>query len=86
MSSDLVPVVCYLHIAKPPCCPVFQIVRNLRGTDKSQFRTDVSSMICSRPLSAVDDLNSQLRPVLDVHAPAARREVTQRKLRPSCVP
>ena len=78
MSSDYVPVVCYLDIAKPPCCPVFQIVRNLRSIDKSQFRTDVSSMNSSRPPSTVDDFISQPRSVLDIHAPATRREVTQR--------
>ena len=78
MSSDHVPVVCYMHIAKPPCCPVFQIARNLRGINKSQFRTDVSFMICSGPLSAVDDLNSHL----DIHAPSTRRGVTRRKSAP----
>ena len=75
-------MVCCLDIAEPPRCPVLQIVRNLRGIEKSQVRTDISSMFCCRPPSTVDDFNSQLRSVLDVHAPAARREVTQRKSAP----
>ena len=50
MSSDHVPVMCFLDIAEPPCCPVFQIIGNLRSVDESQFRRDVSSMICTRRL------------------------------------
>ena len=52
-SSDHVPVAFYLAIAMPPCCPLCQIIRNLRSIDKSHFRTDVSS-------STVDDFNFQL--------------------------
>ncbi|KAL8618543.1 hypothetical protein ACOMHN_021812 [Nucella lapillus] len=41
MTSDHMPVMCYLDIAKPASTPVFQTVRNLRAIDKSQFRADV---------------------------------------------
>ena len=58
---------------------MFQIVRNLRGIEKSQLRTDASSMVCSRLPSTVDDFNSQLKSAFDVHAPSACRQVTQRK-------
>ena len=54
---------CYPDIAKPQCCPLLQTTRNLRCSDKSQFRTDVSSSTSSQHPSAVDDFNSQLRSV-----------------------
>ena len=55
--------------------PVFQIIRNLRKIDRTQFRADVAATLTNRPPTSADDFNSTLRAVLDNHARATRREV-----------
>ncbi|KAL8589240.1 hypothetical protein ACOMHN_017041 [Nucella lapillus] len=82
LTSDHMPVMCYLDIAKPASTPVFQTVRNLRAIDKSQFRADVAAVFHNQPPTTVEQLEAHLRAVLDVHAPAIRRLQTQRRSSP----
>ncbi|KAL8573985.1 hypothetical protein ACOMHN_029432 [Nucella lapillus] len=82
LTSDHMPVMCYLDIAKPASTPVFQIVRNLRAIDKSQFRADVAAVFHNQPPATVEQLEAHLRAVLDVHAPAIRLLQTQRRSSP----
>ncbi|KAL8588447.1 hypothetical protein ACOMHN_024549 [Nucella lapillus] len=82
LTSDHMPVMCYLDIAKPASTPVFQTVRNLRAIDKSQFRADVAAVFHNQPPAMVEQLEAHLRAVLDVHAPAIRRLQTQRRSSP----
>ncbi|KAL8578691.1 hypothetical protein ACOMHN_045680 [Nucella lapillus] len=82
LISDHMPVMCYLDIAKPASTPVFQIIRNLRAIDKSQFRADVAAVFHNQPPVMVEQLEAHLRAVLDVHAPAIRRLQTQRRSSP----
>ncbi|KAL8595563.1 hypothetical protein ACOMHN_025600 [Nucella lapillus] len=82
LTSDHMPVMCYLDIAKPASTPVFQTVRNLRAIDKSQFRADVAAVFHNQPPATVEQLEAHLRAVLDVHAPAIRRLQTQRRSSP----
>ncbi|KAL8579614.1 hypothetical protein ACOMHN_025567 [Nucella lapillus] len=82
LTSDHMPVMCYLDIAKPASTPVFQTVRNLRAIDKSQIRADVATVFHNQPPATVEQLEAHLRAVLDVHAPAIRRLQTQRRSSP----
>ncbi|KAL8607438.1 hypothetical protein ACOMHN_024463 [Nucella lapillus] len=82
LTSDHMPVMCYMDIAKPASTPVFQTVRNLRAIDKSQFRADVATVFHNQPPVTVEQLEAHLRAVLDVHAPAIRRLQTQRRSSP----
>ncbi|KAL8562436.1 hypothetical protein ACOMHN_008580 [Nucella lapillus] len=82
LTSDHMPVMCYLDIAKPASTYVFQTVRNLRAIDKSQFRADVAAVFHNQPPATVEQLEAHLRAVLDVHAPAIRRLQTQRRSSP----
>ncbi|KAL8615958.1 hypothetical protein ACOMHN_034634 [Nucella lapillus] len=82
LTSDHMPVMCYLDIAKPASTPVFQTVRNLRAIDKSQFRADVAAVFHNQPPATVEQLEAHLIAVLDVHAPAIRRLQTQRRSSP----
>ncbi|KAL8566591.1 hypothetical protein ACOMHN_054813 [Nucella lapillus] len=82
LTSDHMPVMCYLDIAKPASTPVFQTIRNLRAIDKSQFRADVAAVFHNQPPTMVEQLEAHLRAVLDVHAPAIRRLQTQRRSSP----
>ncbi|KAL8559702.1 hypothetical protein ACOMHN_002235 [Nucella lapillus] len=82
LTSDHMPVMCYLDIAKPASTPVFQTVRNLRAIDKSQFRADVAAVFHNQPPATVEQLEAHLRAVLEVHAPAIRRLQTQRRSSP----
>ncbi|KAL8611832.1 hypothetical protein ACOMHN_041294 [Nucella lapillus] len=85
LTSDHMPVMCYLDIAKPSSTPVFQTVRNLRAIDKSQFCADVAAVFHNQPPATVEQLEAHLRAVLDVHAPAIRRLQTQRRSSPCFV-
>ncbi|KAL8570302.1 hypothetical protein ACOMHN_011323 [Nucella lapillus] len=82
LTSDHMPVMCYLDIAKPASTPVFQTVRNLRAIDKSQFHADGAAVFHNQPPATVEQLEAHLRAVLDVHAPAIRRLPTQRRSSP----
>ncbi|KAL8583337.1 hypothetical protein ACOMHN_057623 [Nucella lapillus] len=50
MTSDHMPVMCYLDIAKPASTPVFQTVRNLRAIDKSRQVATSRSFAQTLPL------------------------------------
>uniref|UniRef100_UPI0025CE4F97 hypothetical protein n=1 Tax=Thiolapillus sp. TaxID=2017437 RepID=UPI0025CE4F97 len=65
-----------VSVSRPP--PVHRLVRNIRGIDRVAFKRDLEAELCSLVNPSADQYNATLRSVLDKHAPAAKRKVTNR--------
>ena len=65
-----------LSVSHPP--PVHCLVRDIRGIDHVAFNRDLEAELCSLVNPSADQYNATLRSVLDKHAPAAKRNVTNR--------
>ena len=65
-----------MSVSRPP--PVHRLVRNIRGIDRVAFKRDPEVELCSLVDPSADQYNATLRSVLDKHAPAAKRKVTNR--------
>ena len=77
LSSDHLPEMCSLNILKPEFCPVLQTTRNLRAIDREHFRQDVASLTTVQPDITADQFNTQMRRLLDTHAPSTQRQATR---------
>ena len=73
VSSDHLPVLCHLDVARPQRQPVFREVRNIKGINRDDFRKDVAAIVDTQPELTALQLNEELRSLLDKNAPAARR-------------
>ena len=72
-----------LHITKPGPCRKEIVYRKLRSIDKEQFKEDIScSNLVNHPCqtieSLVDQYDSELQKILDVHAPMKKQIITIR--------
>ena len=65
-----------VSVSRPP--PVHRLVRNIRGIDLVAFKRDLEAELCSLVNPSADQYNAILRSMLDKHAPAAKRKVTNR--------
>ena len=65
-----------VSVSCPP--PVHPLVHNIRGIDHVAFKRDLEAELCSLMDPSADQYNATLRSVLDKHAPAAKRKVTNR--------
>ena len=66
----------HVSVSRPP--PVHRLIRNIRGIDRVAFKRDLEAELCSLVDPSPDQYNATLRSVLDKHAPAAKRKVTNR--------
>ncbi|WP_374211076.1 hypothetical protein, partial [Thiolapillus sp.] len=82
VSSDHLPVLCYLDVSRPKQQSVFHTTRNIRAIDRQAFKADVSTLVTTLDQPTADQLNDQLRALLDRHAPATQRKVPQRRSSP----
>ena len=82
VSSDHLSVLCYLDVSRPKQQSVFHTTRNIRAIDRQAFKADVSPLVTTIDEPTADQLNDQLRALLDRHAPATQRKVPQRRLSP----
>ena len=82
LSSDHLPEMCSLNILKPEFCPVLQTTRNLRAIDREHFRQDVASLTTVQPDITADQFNTQMRRLLDTHAPSTQRQATRHRRSP----
>ena len=58
--------------------PVHRLVPYIRGIDRSAFERDLETELSSLVNPSADCYNATLHSVLDKHAPAAKRKVTNR--------
>ena len=65
-----------VSVSRPP--PVHRLVRNIPGIDRVAFKRDLEAELCSLVNPSADQNNVNLRSMLDKHAPAAKRKVTNR--------
>ena len=65
-----------VSVSRPP--PVHRLVRNIRCIDRVAFKRDLEAELYSLVNPSADQYNATLRSVLDKHAPAAKRNVTNR--------
>ena len=82
VSSDYLPVLCYFDVSRPKQQSVFHPTKNVRAIDRQAFKADVSTLITTLDKPTADQLNDQLRALLDRHAPATQRKVSQRRSSP----
>ena len=82
LSSDHTAKMCHVGVNKPPHHPVFQIIKNLRNIDRTQFCADLAATLNNPPPTSAGDFNWTLRAVLDSHAPATCCVVIQRRSTP----
>ena len=82
VSSDHLPVLCYLDVSRPKQQSVFHTTRNIRAIDRQAFKADVSTLVTTLDQPTADQLNDQLRALLDRHAPATQLKVPQRRSSP----
>ena len=75
VSSDCLPVLRHLDVARPPQKHVFRTTRNIRAIDRQVFKADVTASITALDRPTADQLNDQLHALLDRHAPATQCEV-----------
>ena len=80
MSHDLVSdhytVVCELLMSKPPPTTSTVRRRNIRGIDRTTFRADILDLVCQHSDITIEDLNCELRLLLDKHAPETLRKLS----------
>ena len=77
LSSDHLPVMCSLDTLKPEPRPVLGTVKNFRAIDMQQFRQDVASLAAAQLDITADQFNTEMRCLLDSHAPSTQRQVTR---------
>ena len=65
-----------VSVSRPP--PVHRLVRNIPGIDRVAFKRDLEAELCSLVNPSADQNNVNLRSILDKHAPAVKRKVTNR--------
>ena len=58
---------------------VFHTTRNICAIDRQAIKADVSTLVSTLNQPTADQLNDQLRALLDRHAPATQRKVPQRR-------
>ena len=56
--------------------------KSIHAIDRQAFKADVSTLVTTLDQPTADQLNDQLRALLDRHAPATQRKVPQRRLPP----
>ena len=76
LSSDHLPVMFFLEMLKPEPRPVLRTVRNFRAIDRQQFRQDVASLTAVQLDITPDQFNTEMRRLLDTHAPSIQRQLT----------
>ena len=54
--------------------PVLRTVRNFRAIDTQQFKQDVASLAAAQLDIAADQFNTEMRRLLDTHAPSTQRD------------
>ena len=79
VSSDHLPVLCYLDVSRPK---LFHTTKNIRTIDRQAFKADVSTLVTTLDRPTADQLNDQLRAFFDWHAPATQRKVPERRSSP----
>ena len=67
---------------KPEPRPVLRTVRNFRAIDMQQFRQDVASLAAAQLDIRADEFYTEIRRLLDTHAPSTQRQVTRRHRSP----
>ena len=82
LSSDHLPVMCSLDTLKPEPRPVLRTVKNFRAIDMQQFRQDVASLAAAQLDILADQFNTEMRRLLDTHAPSTQRQVNRRHRSP----
>ena len=82
LSSDHLPVMCSLDMLKPEPRPVLRTVRNFRAIHMQQFRQDVASLAAAQLDITADQFNTEMRRLLDTHAPSTQRQVNRRHRSP----
>ena len=75
VSSDHLPVLCHLEVARLQRQPDFREVWNIKGINRDDFRKDVAAIVDTQPELTALQLKEELCSLLDKHAPAARRIV-----------
>ena len=75
LSSDHLPVVCRLNVASPQRQLVFRELRNIKAINRNALKRDVAAMVHTQLELTAQQLNDELRSLLDKHAPATRRRV-----------
>jgi hypothetical protein len=82
LPSDHSCLKCSLRLSRPPPRQVYVEARKLADVDMDVFDNDLSDRLAACPPTSVDDLNQLLVDLLDTHAPATKRRVTQRPSSP----
>ena len=62
---------------KPEPRPVLRTVRNFHAIDMQQFSQDVASLAAAQLDITADQFNTEMRRLLDTHAPSTQRQVTR---------
>ena len=75
LSSDHLPVVCRLNVASPHRQFVFRELRNIKAITRNALKRDIAAIVDTQPELTAQQLNEELRTLLDKHAPATRRRV-----------
>ena len=57
VSSDHLPVHCYLDVSRPKQQSVFQTTRNIRAINRQAFKADVSTLVTTLDQPTADQLN-----------------------------
>ena len=68
-------MVCRLNVANPQRQLVFRELRNIKAINRNALRRDVAATAHTQPELTAQQLNDELRSLLDKHAPATRRRV-----------
>ena len=75
LSSDHLPLVCRHNVASPHRELVFRELRYVKAINRNALKRDVASIVDIQPELTAQQLNEELRTLLDKHAPATRRRV-----------
>jgi exonuclease III len=86
LSSDHYTVMCELNVTKPKCAPAATVRRNIRAIDRNKFRSDIKRVLSEHPDLTVSFFNSELRALLDKHAPATKCTLRPSKSEPWFTP
>ena len=78
LESDHLCVLVQFDMSVSCPSPVHRLVRNIRGIARIAFKRGPEAELCSLVNPSADQYNAILRSVLDKHAPAAKRKVTNR--------
>ena len=78
LSCDHLLVTCSLSMSKPEPRPVLRTVRSFPAIDMQQFRQDTASLEAVQLHIKADQSNTEMRRLLDTHAPTTQCQVNRR--------